>query len=82
MFLCERRVVSAVSAVSAFLRFRCGVVNAVSAVSAFLPLPVPEGKIINLAREHRATFSAEKDRGGDEKGALESGAPFIMGIHE
>ena len=61
VFLCERRVVNAVSAVSAFLRFRCGVVNAVSAVSAFLPLPDPEGKIINLAREHRATFPAEKE---------------------
>ena len=65
--LCERRVVNAVSAVSGFLRFRCGVVSAVSAVSAFLPLPVPQGKIINLAREHRATFSAEKDRGVTKK---------------
>ena len=42
-------------------------VNAVSAVSGFLPLPVTEGKIINLAREHRATFSAEKDREGVTK---------------
>ena len=28
------------------------------------PFQSPEGKIINLAREHRATFSAERIEGG------------------
>ena len=45
-FLSERRVVNAVSAVSAFLRFRCGVVNAVSAVSAFQSLPLTSPSLL------------------------------------